>query len=68
MCVVVCITCLMCSCVVCAIVCVVFAFMFLCAPCLNVCKCNGCDLWLFVMYCVMVYYVSVMCDCACVSP
>ena len=29
------------------------------------CECNGCDLCLFVVQCVMLRGAFVMCDCAC---
>ena len=32
------------------------------------CECNGCDLCLFVVQCVMLCDAFVMCDCACESP
>ena len=45
-----------------------FVFVSLCVHCLNVCERGARDLSLFVVHCVMLYDVSVMCDCACVSP
>ena len=40
----------------------------LCVCLVYVCECNGGDLCLFEMYCVMLYGVSVMCDGVGVSP
>ena len=63
-CVVVCITCLMCPCVVCDVVVWLYDLSlclgFVCAPCLNACECSGCDLRVFVIHCVMLYDVFVM--------
>ena len=35
---------------------------------LFVCECNGCDLGLFLIHCVVLYYVFVRCECDCAKP
>ena len=35
---------------------------------LYVCECNGCDLDLFVIHCVVLYDVFVTCECDCAKP
>ena len=53
--------------------CVLVSGLCLCLCCLwvchvYVCECNGGDLCLFVIHCVMLYGASVMCDGVGVSP
>ena len=41
---------------------VVFVLLFVCVCLVYVCECNGGDLCLCVIHCVMLYDVSVMCN------
>ena len=71
MCVAVRIRCLMRSRVVCDVVWLyglLFVFVLLCVCLVYVCECSGGGLWLFVIHCVMMCDVSVMCDVVVVSP